>query len=137
MSDRSTGVTALALLATVQGIYAFVTGIALMFGGTIGAFAGAESGMATTVLGALFLSISAVSFGLGGGFWMHKSWSWFAGILVYGASIGINLATVLVGASIISVIMPVALGAGVIWFLLQPRTKAELVGTEAAPAPTP
>ena len=129
MSDRSTGVTALALLATVQGIYAFVAGIALMFGGTLGAFAGAESGIATTVLGALFLSLSAVSFGLGAGFWIRKSWSWFAGIVVFGAWVVVNLATLVVGASLFSVIMPVALGAGVIWFLLQPRTKAELVGT--------
>ena len=67
MGQRSSGVTALALLATVQGIYGFVAAIALLFGGTLGMFVEAPTGVTTTVIGALFLALSLTSSGLGAG----------------------------------------------------------------------
>ena len=134
MQQRSSGVTALALLATVQGIYGFVAAIALLFGGTLGMFVEAQSGFGTVILGALFFALSLTSFGLGAGLWMTKSWAWMMGLVVYGAWIVVNLATVLVGASLFSVIMPVVLAGGVIWFLLQPRIKDELLGQTSSRA---
>ncbi len=128
MGQRSSGVTALALLATVQGIYGFVAAIALLFGGTLGMFVQAPTGVTTTIIGALFLALSLTSFGLGAGLWTRKPWAWMAGLVVYGAWVVVNVATLLVGASIFSVIMPVVLAVGVIWFLLQPRIKDELLG---------
>ena len=136
MQHRSSGVTALALLATVQGIYGFVAAIALLFGGTLGMFVSAESSFGTTVLGALFFALSIVSFGLGAGLWSRKPWAWMMGLVVYGAWIVVNLATILVGASVFSVIMPVVLAGGVIWFLLQPRIKEELLGQPASSSTT-
>ena len=135
MQHRSSGVTALALLATVQGIYGFVAAIALLFGGTLGMFVQAPTGVTTTVIGALFFALSLTSFGLGFGLWMRKSWAWTMGLVVYGAWIVVNLATLLVGASIFSVIMPVVLAGGIIWFLLQPRIKDELL-SEASTSST-
>ena len=132
MGQRSSGVTALALLATVQGIYGFVAAIALLFGGTLGMFVEAPTGVTRTVIGAVFLALSLTSFGLGAGLWTRKPWSWTAGLVVYGAWIVVNLATLLVGASIFSVIMPVVLAVGVLWFLLQPRIKEELLATTSS-----
>jgi hypothetical protein len=128
MQHRSSGVTALALLATVQGIYGFVAAIALLFGGTLGLYVAAESGFWTMILGALFLALSLMSFGLGAGLWTTRPWSWMMGLVVYGAWVVVNVATIFVGASLFSIIMPVALSVGVIWFLLQPRIKGELLG---------
>jgi len=135
MQSRSSGVTALALLATIQGIYGLMASIALLFGGSLGLYVDAENGLGTLVLGALFFALSLVSFALGAGLWTTRSWAWTMGLVVYGAWIVVNLATVLVGASLFSVIMPVALAIGVIWFLLQPRIKSELLVDTTSPSP--
>jgi hypothetical protein len=127
MQHRSSGVTALALLATIQGIYGLMAAIALLFGGTLGLYVDADNGFGTVILGALFFALSLVSFALGAGLWTTRSWAWMMGLVVYGAWIVVNLATIIVGASIFSVVMPVALAVGVIWFLLQPRIKSELL----------
>jgi hypothetical protein len=133
MQHRSSGVTALALLATIQGIYGLMASIALLFGGTLGLYVQADGGLGTVLLGALFFALSLLSFALGAGLWTTRSWAWMMGLVIYGAWIVVNLATILVGASLFSVVMPVALAAGVIWFLLQPRIKAELLD-QASPS---
>ena len=133
MQNRSSGVTALALLATIQGIYGLVASIALLFGGTLGLFVQSDGGFGTVVLGALFFALSLVSFALGAGLWTTRSWAWTMGLVVYGAWIVVNLATLLVGATLFSVAMPVVLSVGIIWFLLQPRIKAELLD-QASPS---
>jgi hypothetical protein len=132
MQSRSSGVTALALLATIYGLMA---SIALLFGGSLGLYVDADNGLGTLVLGALFFALSLVSFALGAGLWTKRTWAWTMGLVVYGAWIVVNLATVFVGASLFSVIMPVALAVGIIWFLLQPRIKSELLDHTTSPSP--
>jgi hypothetical protein len=128
MNERSKSVLGLALVAVVVGVYGLAAGIALLFGGTLGALWGADSSTGTVVLGSILFALGVVSFGVGGGFWLGKPWAWSAAIVLFSAWALVNLATVLVGASIVSVAVPVVLGGAVVWYLLQPKVRAEVNG---------
>ena len=120
--------TVLAVLAVVGALLSFVAGIILMLSGGLGAAAGAASqGWTVMVFGSLMFALALVGFALGYGFWTMKRWSWSVALVVYSVGIAMNLASVfLAGASLVSVVVPVAIGAGVIWFLFQPQTRAAL-----------
>ena len=128
MQERSKGVLALALLSVVIGILGLVAGLALLLGGSVGAFGGAGQGVGVMVIGSILFAIGIVSFAIGAGFWMVKPWAWTGGVVVYSAWSVANLAGLLVGASFLGVAFNVALGAATVWYLLQPKVRAELVG---------
>jgi hypothetical protein len=127
MSQRPLGVTVLAVLAVLEGLLAFVAAMALMFAGVLGSAGGASNGGTAVVVGAAMFALSMVSLGLGLGFWLQKAWAWGAAFMVFAVVVVLNLATVMfLGASLFSIVVPVAVAAGVMWYLTQPATKAAL-----------
>jgi hypothetical protein len=134
MSQRPLGVTVLAILSVLEGMLAFVAAMALLFAGVLGTAAGASSGGIATVIGLAMFGLSMGSLGLGLGFWLQKAWAWGAAFVVFAVAVVLNLATVMfLGASLFSIVVPVAVAAGVMWYLTQPATRAALGhGTEGA-----
>lgn len=142
MQERPLGVTALSLASVAVALYGLVAGIALLMGGTLGTFGGSDAGVAVLILGAIVFATGMASFFVGYGFWTQRSWAWAGGIVVYATMIVAILAMGFIGASFLSLLLPVALGAGAIWYLLRPSTRAGLAATPttaseaSTPAPT-
>ena len=134
MKQRPISVTALAVAAVALGLYAMVAAIAMLLGGSIGTFAGADAGVAVMVLGAVMLGVGMASYFVGYGFWMQQPWSWVGGLTVAGVTVVAMLAMGLVGASYTSLVLPIVLGLTMIWYLLRPTVRDVLVPREA-PAP--
>jgi hypothetical protein len=127
MLQRPKGVTVLSLLALIGGILYFTAGFVLMFGGSLGTAAGVASGWTIMAFGAVMFSLGLVSFVLGFGFWTMRRWAAPAAMAVYGAGTVMNvLSVVFANASPISIILPVAVAAAVIWYVNQPDTRAVL-----------
>jgi len=129
MRDRSLGVTALALVSVVIGIYSMVAAIALLLGASIGAVVSAESGTGAFLLGVFFFGLSFTAYFVGGAFWLQKRWAWAGGMVIFGAAIVLNLAMVLFGGGLFAALVSVAFVAIAMGYLLRPSTKTELLGT--------
>ena len=127
MEQRPKGLTTLALLALIIGIFSFVAGLALMFGGTLGSAFGDATGGTITVLGAVMFGLAFASFLLGYGFWAMKPWARGAAIVVFTVSVAVNVATVIfLDANVLSIIVPVGVAIAAMWYISQPQTRAAL-----------
>jgi hypothetical protein len=130
MRQPRNNVSFLAVLALIGGILEFFGGMALLLGGSIGNAVGSSAGTTAFVLGAAMFGLGFTSFVLGYGFWRKHAWAWSGAFVVYGVSFAINLASVAVaGATVVSVLLPMVLAAVLMWYLLQPATKAAVRGT--------
>ena len=127
MLQRPKGITVLSLLALIGGILYFTAGFVLMFGGSLGTAAGLSEGWTIMALGSVMFALGLVSFVLGFGFWTMRRWAAPAAVAVYGAGTVMNvLSVVFANASPLSVVLPVAVAAAVIWYVQQPDTRAVL-----------
>jgi hypothetical protein len=127
MQERPKGITVLSVLALIGGIFSFVAGIILMFGGGIGTAAGLAEGWTVMAFGGVMFATGLVSFLVGYGFWTMRRWAAPAALAVYGAGILTNvLSVVLAGASPVSVVLPVVVAVAVIWYVQQPENRAAL-----------
>jgi uncharacterized membrane protein (DUF2068 family) len=119
------GLTGVAALALVSGILSMVAGWWLMLGGSVGATFGAPTGNAVIVFGALQFALGAVELGVGYGLWRMKPRAWSAGFAVFGASIALDIGSVLfAGAEPVSVVLSLVVAAVAIWYLLQPQVRS-------------
>ena len=125
MKNTTRNASLLAVLATMSGLLSFVAGIVLLVGGTVnGALGGTGTGI-SVMLGAAMFAIGIVGLVVGYGFWSVRPWARRAAIMFYSSGVVVHLASVaLAGAGILSIAVPVALAAVVIWFLFQPAVKA-------------
>jgi hypothetical protein len=124
MHTRTTGTMALALLALVSGILSFIAGWWLMLGGTVGAVAGSSLGGTVIIFGSLQFALGLVELFVGYAFWRMVPWAWSGGIVVFGVSIALDLASVpLAGADPMSIVVSVVVAAAAIWYLFQPKVK--------------
>lgn len=126
MQERPRNLTYLAVASVLAAVVWFAFGLALAFGGTLGGIFANMSGGPVVVMGVMLLILSASGLALGFGFWMRKPWAWTAGIVVFSASIVLNVATLFLGAGVLNIVLPVAVAAGILWYLFQPQVKAEL-----------
>lgn len=131
MQQRPLNITALSVASVALGLYAMVAGIALLLGGSIGTFAGSDTGIGIMVLGSIMFGVGMTSFFVGYGFWMEHRWSWVGGLLVAGVTVVSMLAMGLIGASYTSLALPIILGLSMIWYLLRPQIRERLVPTDA------
>lgn len=126
MKSRPTPAMILAALALSGGIMSFVSGWWLMLGGTLlSAFGGGPHGMVTIILGALMYGVGLTSFLVGYGFWRIKPWAWGAAFVVAGVGIAVDVSSVLLGgAGPLDVAITTGFAVVIIWYLLQPKTRA-------------
>lgn len=126
---RPTGITILAVLAGITGVFALFGGFLIVFaGGALGAASGSASiGALGALVGLLTLALGAVELALAYGFWTLKPWAYQAGILIEAAAIVIAILQGLFGGAeliSLSTIIGVAIPAVIIYYLTTPPVKA-------------
>ena len=123
--NRPTGVTVLAILAFIGGIFGILGGLTLAGLGGFVAASGAAGGGFAAVLGVLLLLYGVLAFILGYGFWTLKPWAWTLGVGLQGASIALNILQFINDADqLVSAIISIAITAAILWYLFQPHVKA-------------
>ncbi len=111
-------------LAFVLGVLSFVGGWFLMLSGTVGATFGAPTGATVIILGSLMFAVGLASLAVGYGLWRMRHWGWSGAFVVFGVSIFVDLATVvLTAANPLDVVFSIGVGVVAMWFLLQPSTR--------------
>lgn len=111
-------------LAFVLGVLSFVGGWFLMLSGTVGSTFGAPTGATVIILGSLMFAVGLASLAVGYGLWRMRHWGWSGAFVVFGVSIFVDLATVvLTAANPLDVVFSIGVGVVAMWFLLQPATR--------------
>jgi uncharacterized membrane protein (DUF2068 family) len=126
MLGRSRTVTYLSFVSLAAAIVWLAAGMAFLAGGGVATALGAPTGGETMALGAALFAIAIVAFGVAYGFWRSLSWARTAALVVFALSVVLNVFAVIIGASIMSAILPVALAVVALWYLMQPTVRAEL-----------
>lgn len=130
--QRPTGITILAVLAFIGGIFGICGGLGGIVGGSFfGGLAASVGASNATALGGMVVvySILALAFAVaelvfGFGAWTLKPWAWMLGMVLFGLNIVFNLVSVLAGwAAFGSVILPLAIAGVIIYYLLTPDVK--------------
>jgi len=137
MRERSLGLTMLAVVSIVIGLYSLVAGIALLVAGLLGTLGSATTTAGVFVVGALFMGIAFTALLVGGGFWLHKHWAWAGGMVMFGALIAVSLLAVPIGASLMSALLPIVSSVAAMWFMTRASVRRELLGAPADEPPTP
>ncbi len=127
--QRPTGITILAVLAFIGGVFGILGAFALIAGGAIIGAAGASAvtsagGGLIAVYGILVLILSVVELVFAVGAWGLKPWAWQLGVILEGFSIVLSIISILVGWSTIgNQIVSVAIAAIIIYYLMTPDIK--------------
>ena len=101
---RPIGVTIIAIVASVGGIFSLFGGAMVLSGSASGPLA----------LAYVVILFGILGLALGAGFFMGAKWAWMAGIIIYIISIGLGIAEVLYGGSVGGVGGIIRILAGVI-----------------------
>lgn len=122
--QRPTGITILAVLSAIGGVFGLLAGIALLTAGTV---VGAATGLGgfVFVAGLIVLAYSVLSLVLAYGFWNLKPWAWPLGIAVQ--ALGILQAVLQFAnnsSNVASLVIGVGIAALILWYLFQPNVKA-------------
>ena len=129
---RPTGVTILAVLALIGGIFGLIAGLGLMMGGALlGGMMGGSQGVAlggmAFIFGVLGIGIAIAELAFAYGAWTLKPWGWALGIIAAIANLlFIVVMAVISGdliASLISSVISIAIWAVVLYYLTTPQVK--------------
>jgi hypothetical protein len=119
--QRPTGVTILAVVAAIGGIFGVLGGLSLLGLGAIFAVVG---GGFAFIVGLIVLAIGIADLALAYGFWTMKAWAWTWGITIQAVGVLISLIElVLVGGSITSLIVQVVVAGIIIYYLNLPEIR--------------
>jgi uncharacterized membrane protein (DUF2068 family) len=122
--QRPTGVTIIAVLAAIGGVFGLLASLALLgFSGAIAAATGL--GGFVFVAGLIVLVYSVLSLVLAYGFWTLKPWAWPLGVGV--EVLGIVQAVLQFmndTRQFVSLVVSIAIAGVVLWYLFQPHVKA-------------
>jgi hypothetical protein len=133
-SARPTGVTIIAILAIIGGIFAIIAGLGLTIGGSIlggalvasGETAGGLFGGMLAIFGVGTLALGVAEIVVGWGLWGLKSWAWMVSVIIFIVNIALTLLTALGGGDLISLntIIGIAIPAIILYYLMTPPVKA-------------
>ncbi len=132
---RPTGITILAILALIGGVFGLLAGLALiaggaLIGGAVGGAEGAAFGGFAFVLGVITLGSAALYLAFAYGSWTAKSYGWALGVIgaLWGLgtlALGILLSGDIVGNLIsVNTIISAVIPAGILYYLNTPGVKA-------------
>jgi uncharacterized membrane protein (DUF2068 family) len=122
--QRPTGITVLAILAAIGGVFGILGGLALIGVGTVVASSTGLGGLAA-ILGLIALAYGILSLVLAYGFWTLQPWAWTLGVGLEVAGIVINVLQYINNTSALGgTIFSIAINAIVLWYLYQPNVKA-------------
>ena len=131
---RPQGVTIIAILAFIGGIFAIVAGLGLtVLGGVLGGAIAASGEAAGGLFGGLLAIFGIGTLGLGiaeivvgWGLWGLKPWAWAVSIIVFIVNIVLTVLTALAGNSLLSIgtVVGIAIPAIILYYLMTPPVKA-------------
>ena len=131
---RPMGVTIIAILAIIGGIFAIIAGLGLTIGGSILGGALAASGEASgglfggmlAIFGVGTLGLGIAELVTGWGLWGLKPWAWMVAVIVFIVNIALTLLTALGGGNLISLstIIGIAIPAIILYYLMTPAVKS-------------
>ena len=131
---RPQGVTIIAILAFIGGIFAIVAGLGLtVLGGILGGALAASGEGAGGIFGGLLAVFGIGTLGLGiaeivvgWGLWGLRPWAWMVSVIVFIVNIVLTLLTALGGNSLISIstLVGIAIPAIILYYLMTPPVKA-------------
>jgi uncharacterized membrane protein (DUF2068 family) len=123
--QRPTGVTIIAVLAAIGGIFGILGGLALVGLGGFIAASGVTGGALAPIVGLLLLAYGVLALVLAYGFWNLKPWAWTLGVGLQAAGIVINILQFINNTNnAASTVISIAISAAIIWYLYQPNVKA-------------
>jgi hypothetical protein len=127
--QRPTGVTILAILSAIGGVFSILAGVALLGLGALAGSAGAgDLGGLTAIFGIVFLALGVAELALAYGFWGLKPWAWTLGIALAVISLALIVIQAVLSNNIVGSltgsIVSIVIWAVVIWYLWQPQIKA-------------
>jgi hypothetical protein len=126
------GVTILAVLALIGGIFGLIGGLGLiaggaLLGGVVGGSQGVALGSLAFIFGIVTLGIAIADLAFAYGAWTLKPWAWALGIIIALASLVWIAVTGLASGDLVgtitSSIISIALWAIVLWYLNTPDVK--------------
>jgi hypothetical protein len=128
--QRPTGVTILAVLAAIGGIFGILAGIGLL---GLGSFVAAYTGLGglAVVFGLIVLVLGIAELALAYGFWTAKPWAWQYGILLQVVSVVVSIVEVVLGyASISGVIIGIVVSGIIVYYLNTPDVRRYFAAPE-------
>ena len=115
---RPTGVTILAVLAAIGGVFGILGGVALL--GLGGLFAAAGLGGFAFIFGLVLLVVGIAYLAFAYGAWTLKPWGWQLGIVVSVAYVVVQVIQVVLGGDISGAIIGIVVSAVIIYYLNMP-----------------
>jgi hypothetical protein len=122
-TGRPTGITILAVLAAIAGVFALLGGLTLLVsGGFIGAAtgSGALGGLATLV-GAVLIVSGAASLFFAWGAWGLQPWAWTLGVIIQAVNIVIGLFQLINGST--GALLSIVIAGAITYYLFRPEIK--------------
>lgn len=126
VKERPDHLTYLAIASLVAALLWFASGLALVFGGALVGVAEGSGGGLVTLVGLALLALGGGGVALAYGFRTRQPWTWRAAMGVLGTGIVVNLVTVLLGAGLFPIVLPVAVAGGMLWYLWRPQVQKDL-----------
>jgi hypothetical protein len=121
---RPLGITILAILAGVAGVFGFLGGAALLGIGSVAGAAGFLVGGIAAVFGLLILLVAILELGLAYGLWTMQPWAWTLGIGLEAVSIVLELIRFAGGRSnAFNLLVTLVIAGAIIWYLTQPSIR--------------
>jgi hypothetical protein len=123
-AGRPTGITILAILAAIAGVFALLGGLTLLVsGGFIGAAtgSGALGGLATLV-GAVLIVSGAASLFFAWGAWGLQPWAWTLGVIIQAVNIVLALFQLINGNT--GALLSIVIAGAITYYLFRPEIKA-------------
>ena len=129
---RPTGVTILAVLALIGGVFGLIAGLGLMmggalFGGMMGGSQGVALGGMAFIFGVVGIGIAIAELAFAYGAWTLKPWAWALGIIAAIANLLLIVVSAVIGgdiiASLIASVISIAIWAVVLYYLTTPTVK--------------
>ena len=129
--QRPLGVTILAILAVLSGLWGAVKGLVILgIGGAAAAwisaahpFAGAAVGIVAMVFGVTGLVVSAFSLGFGFGAWYLKPWAWSLGVATELGALVWSLLVALGPGTLRGQFAAIAVAGVILYYLTTPEVK--------------
>jgi hypothetical protein len=138
---RPTGITILAILELIGGIFGLLGGILLIGVGGSGILSSLGYGIASGLIAALgggVVVFSLFALLMGWGMWTGKGWAWIIAVILYILGALANLASLAIG--VYTSIVGLVIAALILWYLWRPHVKAFFgrgPQAQASPAPQP
>jgi hypothetical protein len=122
LMPRPTGVTILAIVAAIGGVFGILASLALLGFGAV--FAVVGGGLAF-IFGLVLLALSIAELAIAYGFWTAKPWAWTWGIVLEAASVVVGLVELVFSyGSFSSLVVDLIVAAIIIYYLNEPTIRS-------------